>query len=266
MVHLTRLGIVTLVLLSVGCAAGGEEEDLAEADSALAAIPTRTVCFGGATWGEPTDIGGISPFMALCRDMPGLIRDQPGGSDAKYTFFQWTTSLQHVVDVIVEALDTNNDGNVTNTDAPANLALIGYSWGGFNARDVAELIAQDRRFSPLRKPVHRLVALDAYKWSWGEYTQINVPANVQNFTSFRHTIAPADDCSRIVPWLVGPFTGRNPYCTGSTKCRDFDYSRREATKGIDHCEVVQAATDNVKQLMAGQPMTNLPTELQIRRY
>jgi len=245
-----------------------ESGEAASTEDEVATAPVRTVCFGGRTVGDPFSIGGIPELAATCKVLPGLIRDVPNGPDARLPFFQWNSDLAHVLDVIVAALDTNRDGNVTNTDAPANLTFVGYSWGGFNARDVAEAIANDRRFSPLRKPVHRLLVLDAFRTDFlvVPKSEIRVPANVRFFESFRHTVAPTDDCSKIVPGLVGPFTGRDPLCTGATVCKDYDFSLSPATRDVDHCEVVGRARTFVVDLVNGRTPQNVPPQRDVRRF
>jgi pimeloyl-ACP methyl ester carboxylesterase len=200
--------------------------------------------------------------------MPGLVRDLPNGPDTRYPFFQWDTSVAHAVDALVAALDTNDDGIVNNMDAPADLWLIGYSWGGFNARDVASAISIDRRFSPSRRSVARFIALDAYRTDWLVVARdgLRVPSNVRAFDSFRHTVAPENECSVIFWGLVGPFTGRNPKCTGSTVCRDYDFSKAFATATVDHCDVPEKATPFVLDLVAGRTPTRLPPSLPVARY
>ena len=247
------------------CFASSEEET---SEDEAVSVQTRTVCFAGATLGPPRETGGISELETLCDRLPGLIRDVPGGPDASFGFFQWTTPISHVLDVLVKTLDTNRDGIVTNTDAPVNLLLVGYSWGGFNARDAADAIDGDQRFSPLRKVVHRLISLDAYKTDYAIFPRadLRVPKNVRFFESFRHSIAPADECSLLFYGLVGPFTGRVPYCTGTTVCKDYDFSKAAATAGVDHCDVPSASEDLVVSLALGTPLGATPPAIPVKRY
>jgi hypothetical protein len=188
--------------------------------------------------------------------------------DTEYAFFQWDSSLSHEVDLIVQALDTNHDGRVTDADAPAELNLVGYSWGGFNAHDVAERIAADPRFSSTRRGVTRLFTLDAYRTDYLllARTEMRVSANVKAFYSFRHTKAPADECSRLIAGLVGPFTGRDPLCTGDTICRDHDFSAAPASEQVDHCDVPRYAQAFVIDLANGRLPGGLPPEKVVKRY
>lgn len=262
----TVLGAMAIAILS-GCA--DTDDDDTSTDELNAPIP-RTVCFAGRTapYSDPMSGGGIPEIDRLCKVMPNLVRDVPTGRDAKYNFFQWNSVLAHELDVLVGVLDTNKDGKVTGADAPVSLTVVGYSWGGFNAVDFINGIANDKRFSADRKSVAKFFALDAYRTDWlvlprGE---MPVPANVQQFYAFRHSVAPADDCSRIVDGWVGPFTGRVPACTGKTECHDFDFSVSPKGKDVDHCSIPDDAKPFVLALNANQIPSGLPPEQWVTRY
>jgi hypothetical protein len=274
-----RLGAIVVVAAcltaatsSMGCAApsDSDEGDAPAADAAeITGVKQRSICFSGRTLGSnPYDTGGTPQIAAICTRLPGLIRDDWNERDSAYPFFQWDSSLSHVLDVVVSELDTNHDGRVTGADERVELNVVGYSWGGFNARDIIVRIAGDARFSNDRKTVTRYVALDPYRTDVGVIPKgwLTVPANVQSFYEIRHTVAPADDCSRVIPGVIGPFTGRDPRCTGNTQCRDFDYSAAAATKGIDHCEVPSVARAAVLAIVGGKPPTGLPPERAVPRY
>jgi hypothetical protein len=253
------------IFASQGCAAQSDGTDETSEDAT--ARTQLTVCFGGRSLGDdPYQSGGNSEFGALCRAAPHLIHESRG-TDAAYPFFRWNTNVDEAVNVVVQALDTNHDGVVTNTDADVDLNVIGYSWGGFNGRDLVAKIGTDHRFSPLRKHVARFIALDPYRTDDLVFakSRIQVPANVGQYFEFRHTVAPKDDCSNIVDGIVGPFTGRTPLCTGSTECHDYDYSRDPKTAWVDHCAVPKAATPNVLAIFAGQPLPHAPPELVVTR-
>jgi hypothetical protein len=172
------------------------------------------------------------------------------------------------MDVVVAALDTNHDGIVSGADQNVSLNVVGYSWGGFNALDFINAVNGDRRFAPERKTISRYFALDAFRTDFLVIPRqwLDVPANVKRFWSFRHSVAPANDCSIILDGLLGPFTGRTPYCTGSTECHDYDFSKADATKGVDHCEVPEVANPFVVGLTLNQPVSGLPPELRVARY
>jgi len=273
-----RLGAVVVVAAclaaagSMGCTATseGDDGDAPAADAAeINGVKQRSICFSGRTLGSnPYDTGGTPEIAAICTRLPGLIRDDWNQRDSAYPFFQWDSSLSHVMDVVVSELDTNHDGRVTGADERVELNVVGYSWGGFNARDLIVRIAGDDRFSADRKTVARYIALDPYRTDVVVVPKsgLTVPPTVQAFFELRHTVAPPDDCSRVIPGLLGPFTGRDPRCTGTTQCRDFDYSAAAATKGIDHCEVPAVARPAVLAIVAGKAPTGLPPERPVARY
>lgn len=264
------LCVASLFSLLGACAAQGEEESEAGVDgvAALSAPTPRTMCFGGRTFGDPYSIGGIRELDDLCLRMPGLIRDVPDGRDAPYAFFQWSSSVDHVLDVLVGALDTDHDGAVTTSDAPVDLTLVGYSWGGFNALDLAAKMANDPRLVGARKQVRRLFVLDAFRTDYlvlprGE---LRVPENVRTLYSFRHTSAPEVECSSLLFGTIGPFTGRDPLCHRTTECFDYDFSLAPSTANVDHCDVPRYATPFVLELDQGRPPANLPPSRPVRRY
>ena len=262
-----RLGLAGIGLLVVGCRAAPEENTGTSAASATVR-ESATVCFAGRSLGsDPYASGGNSDLADLCRSLPHLIRDVDGW-DADYPFFCWNADLDHAVDVIVAALDTDGDGSVTGSDADLELNVIGYSWGGFDARDVIARIQWDDRFADDRRSVARFFALDPYQTVLLAFPRrvMQVPANVTTLYEFRHTVAPSDDCSRVVPWLVGPFTGREPECTGDTVCNDYDYSAADATASVDHCGVPAAATHAIQEIVAGREPDDLPPASSYERY
>ena len=255
-----------LSALATGCAMQSEQTADAEEDATVR--PQVSICWSGRSLGDnPYDSGGNSQLGTLCKAMPGLVHDA-GGRDGAYPFFRWDSKVDHALDVLVATLDTNHDGVVTNMDTAIDLNVVGYSWGGFNARELVAKIATDHRFSPSRHGVARFFALDPYRTDdlgIGR-TELEVPANVGTFYEFRHTAAPADDCSFIAWGLIGPFTGRDPECTGATVCHDYDYSLVPSTAGVDHCGIPSHATRPVLQVVRHLAVTNLPPERRVARY
>jgi hypothetical protein len=251
--------------LGTGCAMSSEETGDTEED--ISTRPQMSICFSGRSLGSnPYDSGGNSELGALCKKLPGLVQDV-GGHDAAYPFFRWDSNVDHALDVLVHALDTNHDGVVTNMDTAYDLNVVGYSWGGFNARDLIKKIETDRRFSPSRHGVARFFAVDPYRTDViFARAEMEVPGNVGTLYEFRHTVAPEVDCSRIAWGLIGPFTGRTPECTGTTVCHDYDYSLQNATKKADHCGIPSLATHPILQIMANQTPTGLPPEHKVARY
>jgi hypothetical protein len=262
-----RVGLVSVVLVVAGCAVAPEENTGTTAASATVR-QSASVCFAGRSFGsDPYASGGNEDLADLCRSLPHLIRDVEGW-DAAYPFFRWNADLAHAVDVIAAALDTDGDGAVTSSDADMELNVVGFSWGGFDARDVIARIQDDARFSDERKSVARFFALDPYQTVALAFPRrvMQVPANVATLYEFRHTVAPSDDCSRVIPWLVGPFTGREPECTGDTACNDYDYSAAASTADVDHCGVPAAATHAIRELIAGREPDDLPPASSSGRY
>ena len=264
-----KLGLMFSAVLSVtalasGCAMQDKSDDTSEDATTR---PQMSICFSGRSLGsDPYASGGNSELGALCNALPSLVKDTKG-PDAAYPFFRWNSDVSHALDVLVAALDTNHDGVVTNLDTEYDLNVVGYSWGGFNARDLIGMIQTDRRFSPSRHGVARFFALDPYRTDDLVFAkkEMDVPGNVGTLYEFRHTVAPADDCSRIAWGLIGPFTGRTPFCTGSTVCYDYDYSLVAATANVDHCGIPAHATHPVLQIVAGQTPTNLPPQHPVAR-
>ena len=251
--------LCALSLTLAGCAQVTQENTGTSTANATVR-ESATVCFAGRSLGDdPYASGGNSDLANLCTSLPHPIRDVDGW-DADYPFFRWNADLDHALDVIVSALDTDGDGSVTSNDADRDLNVIGYSWGGFDARDVIAAMQWDDRFSDDRRGVARFFALDPYQTVLLAFPRraMQVPANVQTLYEFRHTVAPDDDCSRVVPYLVGPFTGREPECTGDTVCTDYDYSAADATAGVDHCGVPAAATHAIQEIVSGREPDDLP--------
>ncbi len=263
-----RLVVAVLACVFVAGCAAATEENTGTSSASATTRASASVCFAGRSFGgDPYASGGNSELGDLCRALPNLIRDVDGW-DADYPFFRWNADLGHAVDVIVAALDTDGDGAVTESDADMELNVVGFSWGGFDARDVIALIQDDERFSDERKTIARFFALDPYQTVALAFPRhvMQVPANVVTLYEFRHTIAPSDDCSRVIKWLVGPFTGREPQCTGDTVCNDYDYSADDATASVDHCGVPGAAAHAVLELIAGREPQDLPPASSSTRY
>jgi hypothetical protein len=176
--------------------------------------------------------------------------------------------VDHALDLLVATLDTDHDGGVTSADDEIAVNVVGFSWGGFNARDLIEKVETDRRFSPTRRRIERFFALDPYRTDALVFAKnnIKIPANVVALWEFRHTVAPEQDCSRMAAGLIGPFTGRAPFCTGDTVCHDFDYSLAPATMSVDHCDIPAQAAANVLRILSGEELVDAPPERAVARH
>lgn len=240
----------------------GTDHDGGAPPMSTAPLTQRAVCFSGASAGEPYRSGGNAELGALCEQLPGLVRPR------EYPFFTWREDTDKPLRALLKILDTDHDGKVTRADAPVALTIVGFSWGAFNARDLALAILEEPRFAAERKVVARLFLLDPFRTRALVIPEsaIHVPGNVDRAWVWRHSIAPPTDCSTSAP--LGPYLGRPPVCTGRTRCRDFDFSlavdaRFGGYRGaeIGHCAVPEAATAALLELAAGsEPTSPLPPE------
>ena len=176
-----------------------------------------------------------------------------------------SASAAPVWEAVFAALDTNKDGLVDSADAACELDVVGFSWGGVNAVDLAKRMNVDNRVLPVRRAVHRLVAIDAYQPS----ASLVVPPNVLRAVSFRHSVASPSDCSSGAP--LGPYLGIAPRCTAPSACRDFDFSLSPDAsfggllgKNVGHCDVPTAAASLVAQFLADQALSGTPSEVPVK--
>jgi pimeloyl-ACP methyl ester carboxylesterase len=156
------------------------------------------------------------------------------------------------------------------SDEVCQLDVIGYSWGGVNAVDLAKRMHADAR---VRAPwgVTRLVLLDAFQPG----AKLTIPPNVERVVSFRHSVAPPSDCSRDAPF--GPYLGLAPRCVASAEasarpapiCEDFDFSLSSARFGgrpgfkVGHCEVPLAARAAIAQVLRDEALTAAPPSVPV---
>jgi hypothetical protein len=246
------------LLTTVGCAASDADETTTEQTGELSAssAPRRgvTVCFAGAYRGpDPLATTGNPELAAMCEQMPGLIRAE------HYPFFTFTQRPEGtVLSAVLRALDTNHDGRLNDADEQVELNVVGYSWGGFNAYSFIKAWNESPRVPANRKAVARYFAIDAFRPDalMVDTVRLHVPANVQSFWSFRHSVAPATDCS--VGSAMGPYTGRTPLCQRSTVCTDYDYSLAPETTGLGHCDIPAAADEAILALTYGTELPAMP--------
>ncbi len=212
-----------------------------------------------------TGAGGHRTFEAFCEsaEVQGRIDDcRLAPCQPTFATFPLLTA-EPVWEVVFSALDANADGALDGSDELCQLDVLGYSWGGVNAADLARRMHDDPR---VRAPwgVTRLVLLDAYQPG----AKLTIPPNVERVVSFRHSTAPADDCSANAPF--GPYLGLAPRCAadaaGSIKqvCEDFDFSLSSARFGgrpgvkVGHCDVPRAARAAIVQVLKDEPLTEAP--------
>lgn len=139
---------------------------------------------------------------------------------------------------LFDALDTDDDGWIDGWDAPAQVYLVGFSWGGVNVADIANRLRKSWWIDDERRAVTALVMLDPYqpqRW-W-----VTVPANVENAWEYRQTATTNGDCSATVSLGFG-FNGLDPWAKDSdTSCVHYDLD--EFIEDVGHCDVPSQATD-----------------------
>jgi hypothetical protein len=265
-----------------GSTASDASTDAPKVDAADAQVtrPRKYLCINGAgVDGKGGRTTGGNPWLEqFCATLgTDLIKDCSGSPC--YSTFGFETVGNPSRTSLVGALDTNNDGRVTSADKFYDLVLIGYSWGGTNVRDMAEWMQTAAAFDPSRRQVAMMVTLDPYRPG----AAMDVPANVSRFIEFRHSVAPASDCSYIeVAGVVvsGPYLGIVPRCKSTSQCTDYDYTRGGNTfypgaytpgRGytgvkVDHCGLVNAAASALPALLAGRAYSPLPPTVPVATY
>lgn len=261
--------------------AGGDEMDAAvmvpdagdTASDAAVAVPDAgvavcqvTVCLTGAVaHGDGSNDG----FRRLCErpEVRGRV-DNCNRTPCESTWTNFpSTSVSTQTDSYVAlftALDSNRDGRVDGADAPCQLNLLGFSWGGVNLSRLAKTFLTDARVDASRRSVERFIAMDPYQPLTGGIT---IPPGVVHAWVYRHSVAPEQDCSSGVP--VGPYKGVPPRCAAGQDCTDHDYSLNPTTvfrgggltlRGdqIGHCDVPYIATPAVVANLLDQVHSQLP--------
>jgi hypothetical protein len=237
----------------------GEPRPLPGAD---AGPPVRqvVVCLTGAVDQNSASNAG---FTQLCDQLgmaATLVRSCAGSTCASsFATFPAQSAGAAVAAATFAALDRNGDRLVYVSDGPTTLTIVGFSWGGVNAGDLAEQVSADPRIVHAHLSL-RLVILDAFQ---PFVPGVRVAANVDEAWSFRHTVTPATDCSRGAP--LGPYRGVRLRCAAGRPCFDHDFSAApNSTFGslpgryVGHCEVPQAAAPFVMQLVQQGTVTLPP--------
>ncbi len=208
-----------------------------------------TVCLSGA---GPKHVGGNPAFAQLCEPLPGLVPacDAEGTCSPAFQI----TEKKAALDAALAALDRNDDGRVGEGDPVCVFNIVGYSWGGVNATELAKAFLHDERIAPTHRAVDRLVLIDPYR----PMARVEVPRGVSRFHSIRQSDPPANDCSRNSP--LGPYRGLLPRCEAAETCEDLDVSNTPDTRyptsdgrtvrgrDVGHCRVVRIATPMVWSL------------------
>lgn len=208
-----------------------------------------TLCLTGAV--DQSSASNF-PFQELCAEpsVPGLIQDCESGT-CHSTFNNVLVDLEtEIYPYLFAALDTNGDGAVNDDDEPCAVNLLGYSWGGVNVVELAQVFLSDPSVSASRAVVDKLIVIDPYQ----PLARVDVPAGVTRFWEYRHSSSPAHDCSNSAP--LGPYRGIAPTCVPGASCVDYDYSLAPdqwfsssysggsyAGADVGHCIVAEVAYD-----------------------
>ncbi len=230
--------------------------DSGRTDAGPSDVCVRSLCMAGAF----TRSDGANPdFRVLCERLPGLVFDS---GDALFAFGGSSAALE----ALIQALDSNQDGRVDAQDDDCDVVLGGYSWGAVNVTHLAQDFIDDARVDPSRGHVQTMFVIDPYAPTAGR--TIEVPAEVQTFWEYRHSISPSNDCSGAAP--LGPYEGLPPLCAPTSACQDYDYSLapRQQFMGLTatrsgmqagHCTVVDMAGPAVlHNVMTGQAFGDAP--------
>jgi pimeloyl-ACP methyl ester carboxylesterase len=267
-------GLYSLLLTALGCGSKAHQEQplqqpavrLSAASLEVSSLPSatsvpiqaqvvprrRSVCLTGA--------GGHRTFESFCEStfVAGRIDDcRNGPCHSTFSTFP-IPNADSVWKAVFDTLDTTRDGKLNAEDERVELDVIGYSWGGVNAVDLAARMAADERVAPPWR-VTRLILLDAFQPG----ASLSIPDNVDRTFSFRHSVAPPNDCSSGA--LLGPYLGIAPTCAPSQACFDFDFSQSpeqrfgaQRGKSVGHCDVPRAALAAIKQLLRDEEPTAAP--------
>jgi len=210
-----------------------------------------TICLAGAlTRGD-----GANPTLErLCDTLPGIHKEC--SEDRCYSIFSMFQKPQ-VVATLLGALDSDRNGVVDDSDRACTVSLVGYSWGGVNAIEVASEIATHPKFTGKRQQIDRVVLVDPF--APHAVPTLEISANVVKLWEYRHSVAPADDCSNEAP--LGPYLGLPPLCSEGSRCQDYDYSQHPDTtfsgqrgefRGSDvgHCNIVAHVAPAIRRNIA----------------
>jgi hypothetical protein len=239
--------------------AGAPDAGLPDAGAAC----TVTVCLTGAINQQSASNDG---FTALCEDprVQGLVQSCGAlGCESTFSTFP-TTNAQAVYPSLFAAMDRNHDGQVDSADGPCVLNIVGFSWGGVNAVDLANRYLSDTKVASTRTVTH-LALLDPYQ---PLLSKLTIPARVDATAEFRHSIAPSTDCSNTAP--LGPYLGIELHCAAGQACVDYNYSLSPngvfggyPGASVGHCDVPAAAQAPVLEFLTGQALTDVPATVPV---
>jgi hypothetical protein len=215
-----------------------------------------TMCLTGAV--DQSSASNDS-FTAICNELDakdsGVVRS---GMNTTFATFP-NANADNLVAPLFAALDKNGDAQANALDGPTQLNLIGFSWGGVNAGSLSTKISTDVRINQ-NWLYTRLIILDAYQVG---VSKVTAPPTVDQSFSFRHSIAPSNDCSAGV--FLGPYKGARLACASTQLCFDYDFSLAPNVsfnnilgRNVGHCDVPLAAHRYVVDLVTKGMMTTAP--------
>lgn len=218
-----------------------------------------TICLTGACTDLSANCGSNAYFTQLCDELEardaGLVRSSTGTTFA--TALEVTA--QAVAAPLFAALDRNGDQAVNALDGPIDLTIVGFSWGGENSGDLAARVLADSRIDQTSL-TRRVIIIDGFQPSFLSNPSITIPAGVDEAWSFRHSSAPATDCSNGA--LFGPYLGHRPGCLPHQRCSDYDFSLAPTGvfngltgQSIGHCDAPRAAAPYVLELVTRHQLT-----------
>lgn len=186
-----------------------------------------TLCLGGAGY----DLSDGNLYLEeLCALQPGPI-SSCSAEGCRPIFYDVEAAWLAATDVLAQM---NAGAEIFGSSVPreqCQLALVGHSWGAFDAAELAARIAATER--PGFR-VDRFVALDAYRAP--EPAVLDVPPGVVEARGFFHGAITREDCSEL--W--GNFAGRPLRCDGRQDCRQWDLGGGAGSSG--HCGLVIEAS------------------------
>ena len=227
-----------------------------------------TICLTGAI--DQTS-GSNSGFEALCgRDeLVGVVEDCDSGTCYRTHDSFMRSPEGAVYPKLFAALDRDGDGDVDADDPFCDVNILGFSWGGVNAVELARVLSRDGRVSRAQRRVARLLLMDPYQPMAA--AKMRVPENVARTRVWRHSKPNPRDCSRVAP--LGPYAGMAPLCAAGSDCEDLDYSATPSGPFVDtygrtwrgdevgHCSVPLVATPGVlRELESGAAPARARTE------
>ncbi len=194
------------------------------------------VCLTGAVdQSSPSNAG----FTQLCDQLGAsvtLVRSCRGSACASsFATFPATSAGATVTDATFAALDLNQDQRVNAADGPTTLTILGFSWGGVNAGDLAERLSSDGRIAHAQLRM-RLVILDAYQ---PFVSGVSPAANVDEAWSFRHTVTPHRIVRAARRWVPTVACGCAALLAGRASTTT---SRLHPTRRSEHCRAASSGT------------------------